>query len=66
MLIDDPRDLIGFGRAVRRLLDDDQLSGRVARGGFEHCSRRFLIDRQLTEYARFYTELITRQLADDE
>lgn len=65
LLIDNPRDLIGFGRAVRRLLDDDRLSRRIAQGGFGRCTRRFLIDRQLTECALFYAELITRQRGGD-
>jgi len=62
LLVADPRDLRAFGLAVRRLLDDPGLRERLAAGAVEHCTRRFLIDRQLTQYARFYAELVTSQL----
>ncbi len=57
LLVADPCDLGAFGRAVRRLL-------RLAGAAVGHCTRRFLIDRQLAEYARFYADLITHQLVD--
>jgi trehalose synthase len=62
LLVADPLDLEVFGQAVWRLLAEPGLRERLAAGAVEHCTRRFLIDRQLTEYARFYADLITAEL----
>jgi trehalose synthase len=62
LLVADARDLQAFGLAVRRLLDEPALREQLAAGAVEHCTRRFLIDRQLAEYARFYADLITSRL----
>jgi trehalose synthase len=62
LLVADPLDLEAFGRAVRRLLDEPGLREQLAAGAVEHCRRRFLMDRQLAQYARFYADLITSAL----
>jgi trehalose synthase len=61
LLVADPCNLQGFGLAVRRLLDEPGLGEQLSAGAVEHCTRHFLIDRQLAEYARFYAHLITSQ-----
>jgi trehalose synthase len=60
MLLADPLDLSGCGRAVRDLLLDEERATRIGAAGHAHCARRFLIDRQLGEYAEFFTYLSTR------
>jgi trehalose synthase len=59
MLVADPLDLAGFGRAVRDLLRDTERAGSIGAAGREHCARRFLLDRQLGEYAEFFARLCT-------
>ena len=39
ILLPDPTDLPAFGRAVRTLLDDPELAGRIGRGGPRVCPR---------------------------
>jgi trehalose synthase len=62
LLVADPCNLQAFGLAVRRLLDEPGLREQLAAGAVEHCTRHFLIDRQLAQYARFYADLVTSPL----
>ncbi|MDN3359417.1 glycosyltransferase [Actinomadura sp. DC4] len=57
VLVADPLDLTEFGVEVRDLLLDTERAGRLAAAGRDHCARRFLLDRQLGEYAEFFTWL---------
>jgi trehalose synthase len=59
MLVADPLDLAGFGRAARDLLRDTERAESIGAAGREHCARRFLLDRQLGEYAEFLARLCT-------
>jgi trehalose synthase len=59
MLVADPLELAGFGRAVRDLLRDPERAGRIGAAGRDHCARRFLLDRQLGECAEFFARLCT-------
>lgn len=59
MLVADPLDLAGFGRAVRDLLRETERAERIGAAGRDHCARRFLLDRQLGEYAEFFARLCT-------
>ena len=59
MLVADPLDLAGFGRVVCDLLRDTERAESIGAAGREHCARRFLLDRQLGEYAEFFARLCT-------
>ena len=59
MLVADPLDLAGFGRAVRDLLRDTERSESIGTAGREHRARRFLLDRRLGEYTGFFARLCT-------
>lgn len=52
LLLDDPRDLAGFGSAVCRLLADPVEAARIGTAAHERVRHRFLPDRQLTEWAQ--------------
>jgi trehalose synthase len=52
VLIDDPRDLVSFGRAVRTLLERPEEAAAMGRRGRRHVRSRFLSDRHLLDYAR--------------
>jgi trehalose synthase len=58
LLVDDPTDLEGFGRAVVRLLEDPDLAHRLAEAGRERVQQRFLADRHLTNWTRLFDELL--------
>lgn len=50
LLIDDPRDLEGFGAAVSELLGDRDLARRLGLAAEERVRERFLHDRHLAEW----------------
>lgn len=52
VLLEDPRDLPTFGRAVRRLLDHPAEAEAMGRTGRRHVRSRYLSDRHLLDYAR--------------
>jgi len=51
VLIDDPRDLAGFGSAVSGLLRDGSRAMALGRGARERAIRKFLAPRHLVEQA---------------
>ena len=51
VLVDDPRDLRAFGKAVARLLDDPGERRRVGRNARRRASTHFLPDRHLLDFA---------------
>ena len=57
LLLEDPRDLDGFGAALKRLLEDADLSSRLGAAGRERVRERFLGVRQLMHYAELLLEI---------
>jgi trehalose synthase len=58
LLVDDPSDLAAFGAAVRSVLVDPQLAGRLGRAARERAREHFLGSRHLIQYLRLLDELI--------
>jgi trehalose synthase len=58
LLLDDPRDLTEFGRALRKLLDDPDLAERLGVAGRAAVLDRFLGDRHLEQYATLFGQLL--------
>jgi trehalose synthase len=52
ILLEDPRDLQAFGRAVRDLLADPEEAATMGRRGRRHVRAHSLTDRHLLDYAR--------------
>jgi trehalose synthase len=52
VLLDDPRDLPAFGRAVRYLLDHPAEAATMGRRGHRHVRAHYLSDRHLLQWAR--------------
>jgi trehalose synthase len=52
VLIDDPRDLEGFGHALARLLREPDERRRLGRNARRRATTHFLPDRHLLDYAR--------------
>jgi trehalose synthase len=57
ILIDDPRDLVSFGRSVRDLLDRPEEAAAMGRRGHRHVRSCYLSDRQLLDHARLIEHL---------
>jgi trehalose synthase len=57
LLMADALNLREFGLDVLHLLHDAGLRDRLAAEGLAHCTRLFLIDRQLGDYGRMFAEL---------
>jgi trehalose synthase len=62
VLIDDPRDLDSFGRALARLLSAPDERRRLGRNARARAKARFLPDRHLTEYALLIERVLARGL----
>ena len=60
LLVDDPHDLAGFGRAIRSLLDDPELAARLGRAARRRVFERFLGIGRLTEYVELVASLTSR------
>jgi trehalose synthase len=58
VLIDDPRDLDQFGRAVCALLDDSRERERMGTNGRQRVIERFLGDRHLQEWAAVFARFL--------
>jgi trehalose synthase len=59
ILIDDPRDLVSFGRAVRGLLEHPEEAATMGRRGRRRVRSHYLSDRHLLDYARFIEHICT-------
>ncbi|MGH3033374.1 MAG: glycosyltransferase [Gaiellaceae bacterium] len=57
LLIDDARDLSGFGAAVEQLLRDGDEAGRLGRNARGRAVEEFLGDRHLEQYAQLFETL---------
>ncbi|MGA8746560.1 MAG: glycosyltransferase [Solirubrobacterales bacterium] len=62
ILIDDPRDLVGFGRAIRELLEDPVCARRIGEAARRRVIDRFLAVSRLREYVDLVGGLIGPQL----
>jgi trehalose synthase len=57
LLVQDPSDLAGFGRSVRRVLDDAVLAARLGTKARDRASVGFLPDRHLAQWAGLLQQL---------
>lgn len=58
LLVDDPTDLAEFGKAVTRLLDDEDGARRVGRAAQERVRNQFLGPRHLMQYVDLISKLL--------
>jgi trehalose synthase len=58
LLVDDPHDLEGFGRAIRGLLIDPARSARLGEAARQRVMERFLAVRRLAEYVDLVASLL--------
>jgi trehalose synthase len=61
LLIDNPRDPVEFGYAVRRLLDDPPYAAQLGADARRRAIAEFLGDRHLAQYAQLFAELDRRR-----
>ncbi|MDQ3753086.1 MAG: glycosyltransferase [Actinomycetota bacterium] len=59
LLVDDPHDLEEYGNAVRRLLEDAELSERLGAEAQKHVRKEFLGPRSLMQYSGLIEKLIS-------
>jgi trehalose synthase len=59
VLLRDPTDLAGFGRAVRELLDDPARAERMGAAAREHVRDHFIGDVHLLRYAELFSSLLS-------
>ncbi|MFL6242268.1 MAG: glycosyltransferase [Acidimicrobiia bacterium] len=57
LLVDDPRDPVEFGHAVRRLLDDPPYAELLGANARRRATDEFLGDRHLEQYAQMFAQL---------
>jgi trehalose synthase len=57
LLLRDPADLAAFGAATTALLRDRRLRERLVDAAERRCRERFLVQRELADYARLYLAL---------
>jgi trehalose synthase len=57
LLVDDPHDLAGFGKAVRRLLEDPPYAAHLATNARARAQTEFLGDRHLEQWAQLFARL---------
>jgi trehalose synthase len=57
LLVDDPRDPVEFGQAVRRLLDDPAYAELLGENARQRATTDFLGDRHLEQYAQLFEQL---------
>lgn len=60
LLVDDPRDLAAFGRAIGSLLDDPELAARLGSAARQRVTDRFLGIGRLNEYVELIASLTSR------
>ncbi|HEY2812401.1 MAG TPA: glycosyltransferase [Acidimicrobiales bacterium] len=58
VLVHDPSDLAEFGRAVSRLLEDQQLASRLGEAAHERVRDYFLAPRELVQYFELTEQLV--------
>ena len=58
LLIDDPRDLDAFGAAIKDLISDPELAGRIGLAARERVRGEFLGTRHLTQYLHLLAAMI--------
>jgi trehalose synthase len=63
LLISDPHDLVAFGQAVSRLLDDQEARQRLGEEARRRAGREFLAPRQLIEQANLLSRLAAHAAA---
>jgi trehalose synthase len=59
LLVDDPRDLASYGRAVTELLQDPARADEMGVAARERVRKEFLGPRHLMQYADLFGRLIT-------
>jgi trehalose synthase len=57
LLLDDPADLYAFGKALDRVLSDDDLATRLGENARERVRDRYLGDRHLMQYVDLFEQL---------
>jgi trehalose synthase len=57
LLLDDPRDLKGFGEALVQLLEDHELAGRLGSQARERVRHHFLANRHAVQYIRLFASM---------
>ncbi len=60
VLVDDPRDLEGFGRAIRALVDDPERAAALGRAARQRVMDRFLAVGRLMDYVDLVAGLVRR------
>jgi trehalose synthase len=59
LLVDDPHDLEGFGRAIDELLADPERAARLGAAGRQRVRDRFLAVGRLAEYVELIRSLVS-------
>ena len=57
LLVNDPRDPVEFGQAVRRLLDDPPYAQLLGENARQRATAEFVGDRHLEQYAQLFAQL---------
>lgn len=65
ILIDDPRDLVGFAAALSRLLADPGETAKLGQAARRHVLEDFLGDRHLAAYASLMGQLLAHHVAEE-
>jgi trehalose synthase len=60
VLVDDPHDLKGFGRAIRSLVDDPDRAAMLGKAARQRVMERFLGIGRLMEYVELVSSLVSR------
>jgi trehalose synthase len=58
VLLKDPTDLVAFGEALRKLLDDPELAGQMGENARRRAIEHFISTRHLAQYVQLFTELV--------
>jgi trehalose synthase len=66
LLLNDPRDLAEYGRAVRRLLEDPALASKIGEAAREKVRNHFLGPRHLMQYAELFQQFLATPRASQQ